>query len=295
MADPRPGADLVDRSSELDGAIMAIGEPDTGKTSTLIEIARRAVAKGKSVALVDGDVAASTVGPATCVGLKYLRGEEDFADLGSPDALRFVGSTSPEGVVLPFVVAVATLVEEAKAHVDLVLVDTTGVTSGVVGQTLKYHLAEMIKPVLVIAMRRGDELEPVVGMLRRFFSIRVAEADPLEDVIPMDPIQRQEARAAAFRVDLGDDPPKWRVQTTVFAPTLPVGFDKSRLHELLVGVQDETGYCLGLGILEHNDGTVRVATRHGDQMRGLRLGSLRVDPATYATTKVRLRELIFGV
>ena len=111
----------------------------------------------------------------------------------------------------------------------------------------------------------------------------------------MDPIQRQEARAAAFRVDLGDDPPKWRVQTTVFAPTLPVGFDKSRLHELLVGVQDETGYCLGLGILEHNDGTVRVATRHGDQMRGLRLGSLRVDPATYATTKVRLRELIFGV
>lgn len=295
MADPRRAADLIERSSELDGAIMAIGEADTGKTSTLVSIARRAVARGRTVAIVDGDVGASTVGPATCVGLKVLRSEGDFDDLATPDALKFVGSTSPEGVVLPYVVAVGTLVEEARASADLVLVDTTGATSGVIGQTVKYHLAEMMKPVLVIAMRRGDELEPVVGMLRRFFSVRVAEVDPLEDVIPMDPIQRQEARAAAFRVDLGDDPPKWRVQTTVFAPTLPVGFDKGRLHELLVGVQDEKGYCLGLGILEHMDGTVRVATRHGDQMRGLRLGSLRVDPKTYATTRVRLRELIFGI
>lgn len=108
-------------------------------------------------------------------------------------------------------------------------------------------------------------------------------------------MERQDIRADALRRNLGDDPQRWRVQTTVFAPTLPDGFDVSRLDGMLVGVQDERGRCLGLGVLEHDDGTVKVATRFGDEMRGLRLGSIRVDLETFATSRVRLRELIFGV
>ena len=109
------------------------------------------------------------------------------------------------------------------------------------------------------------------------------------------PTDRQDLRAEALHANLGDDPPRWRVQTTVFAPTLPDGFDVSRLEGMLVGVQDERGRCLGLGVLEHVDGAVKVATRYGDEMRGLRLGSIRVDLDTFATSRVRLRELIFGV
>jgi hypothetical protein len=30
-------------------------------------------------------------------------------------------------------------------------------------------------------------------------------------------------------------------------------------------------------------------------MRGLRLGSMRIDLATYETSRVRLRQLIFGI
>lgn len=71
--------------------------------------------------------------------------------------------------------------------------------------------------------------------------------------------------------------------------------DAESLDGMLVGVQDERGRCLGLGVLEHADGTVKVATRYGDEMRGLRLGSIRVDLKTFATSRVRLRELIFGV
>jgi polynucleotide 5'-kinase involved in rRNA processing len=52
---------------------------------------------------------------------------------------------------------------------------------------------------------------------------------------------------------------------------------------------------MGLGVLEHAEGAVRVATQHGDEMRGLRLGSMRLDLETYATSRVRLREVIFGV
>ncbi len=286
---------IRDRVTDLAGVVMVIGEADTGKTSLAKLLARDTAEAGRSVAFIDGDVDAATVGPAACVGLKYLKPGTTESDLAVPDDLRFVGSIEPNGVVLPHVVAVASLVSAAKEQADLVVLDTTGVVSGVVGQTLKYHLAELTEPELVVAIRRGAELEPVIGMLRRFFSLRVAETEPPEELVPRGPVESQADRAKAFAQDLGEDPPRWRVQTTVFAPTLPEGFDVSRLDGMLVGVQDEHGRCRGLGILEHADGSVRVATQHGDDMRGLRLGSLRVDLETYATSRVRLREVIFGV
>lgn len=283
------------RVTDESGVIMVIGDSETGKTHLAKLLAEDAVAAGRTVAFVDGDVGASTVGPAACVGLSVIRDSQDMELFHEPDELRFVGSVEPNGVVLPHVVAVASLVDIATQRADLVVLDTTNIVSGVVGQTLKYHLAELTKPSLVVALTRGSELEPVIGMLRRFLSVRVAEVPSDDDVVSADPIARSEARAAAFRRDLGSDPQRWRVQTTVFAPTLPDGFDVSRLDGMLVGVQDEQGRCRGLGVLEHTEGTVRVATQHGDEMRGLRLGSLRVDLATYATSRVRLRELIFGV
>ena len=295
MGDGAPFASIRDRVEEVAGVVMVIGNADTGKTSLARLLAEDAVKEGRVVGFIDGDVAASTVGPAACVGLKFIDSAEGLESLADPDELRFVGSIEPNGVVLPHVVAVSALVDSARERADLIILDTTDVVSGVVGQTLKYHIAELTKPELVIAIGRGGELEPVIGMLRRFLSLRVAEAEPLDDAAPMSPTEQHSARVDAFVKDLGTDPPKWRVQTTVFAPTLPVGFDVSRLDGMLVGVQDERGRCRGLGILEHTDGTVRVATAHGDDMRGLRLGSLRVDPVTFATSRVRLRELIFGV
>lgn len=295
MGGDQPYGALRERVRALDGVVMVIGDAETGKTTLARMLLRDAVERGRTVAYVDGDVAAATVGPVGCVGLKIVSSVEDCDTLVVPDELRFVGAVEPNGVVLPHVVAVAALIDIAKEKADLVICDTTGVVTGVVGQTLKYHLVELAQPALVIAIRRGAELDPVIAMLRRFLSTRVAEVEPPSDVVPVSPTDRQDMRAEALHANLGDDPPRWRVQTTVFAPTLPDGFDVSRLDGMLVGVQDELGRCLGLGVLEHVDEAVKVATRYGDEMRGLRLGSIRVDLDTFATSRVRLRELIFGV
>jgi polynucleotide 5'-kinase involved in rRNA processing len=290
-----PYSQLRSRMADISGVVMVIGGADTGKTTVARMLLSDALEAGRTVAYVDADIAASTVGPAGCVGLSVIEPGDDLEHLSEPDDLRFVGAVEPNGVVLPHVVAVAALVDIARARADLVVVDTTNVVSGVVGQTLKYHITELIKPEIMVALSRGSELDPVIGMLRRFLSVRVSEIDPPDGIIPQSPVERQLAGAAAFHRDLGDDPPRWRVQTTVFAPTLPTGFDVARLDGMLVGVQDEHGRCLGLGVLEHADDAVRVATRHGEDMRGLRLGSIRVDLDTFATSRVRLRELIFGI
>ena len=89
--------------------------------------------------------------------------------------------------------------------------------------------------------------------------------------------------------------PRWRAQSGVFAPTLPEEFDLSKLDAMLVGVQDGEGRCLGLGALEYAEGYLRVATHQGEAMKGLRLGSLKLDLDSYDTVRVRLRQLILGV
>src|SRR5690606_8959901 len=73
------------------------------------------------------------------------------------------------------------------------------------------------------------------------------------------------------------------------------GLDLARLDSLLVGIHDGNGHCLGLGRLEHEDGTLRVLTNVGEGMKGLRPGSLRIDLETFETKPVSLREVMFGV
>ena len=290
-----PHASLRERIVGEHGVIMMIGAADTGKTTLARHLARDALAAGRSVALVDADVAAATVGPPACVGLRYLENPKDLTHLHDADELRFVGSVHPGGVVLPHVVAAAALVERARRRADYVVLDTTGVVAGVVGQTLKYHLMELCSPAVVIAMQRGNEMEPIIGMLKRFLGARIAKASPSPDHVPLSPVERSEQRSKAFAEALPNPLERWRVQSTVFAPTLPEGFDLDKLEGMLVGIQDGDGRCLGLGVIEFVDGVLRVATPHGEAMRGLRLGSMRIDLDTHATTGVRLRQLFFGI
>lgn len=295
MDQTEPYASLRERVIGERGVVMIMGAANTGKTTMARLLLQDALDAGRSVAYVDSDVASSTVGDPACVGLRWVRSPADLDNLSRADSMRFVGSTQPQGVVLPHVVATATLIDEARQGADFVVLDTSSVVSGVVGQTLTYHITELCDPSLIIAIQRGEELEPGIGMLRRFLGARVAKSEPPPELNVKGPLELRARLIEAFRGAFEPDLARWRVHSSVFAPTLPEAFDLSRLEGMLVGVQNESGACLGLGALEHDDGVVRVATRYGDQMRGLRLGSMRIDLDTYETSRVRLRQLIFGI
>jgi len=288
-------AGFIDDLVRRRGVVMLIGSPDTGKTTFALRLIRAALSAGRTVAFVDGDTDQSTVGPPACAGLAVFESPADVEGPIEAERLHFVGAIGPEGVILQQVVATAVLVEEARERADLVVVDTTGTVSGVVGQTLKYHKMEVCRPDVVIGFQRGAELEPLVGMLRRFFTadVEVAPVDP--DVRPLNPEDRRTARAKSFAAAFAEPLQRWRVRNTVFAPTLPAGLDVTRLEGVLVGLQDGSGHCLGLGVLEHDDGVLKVVTNRGEGMRGLWLGSLRLDLETFDVSKVRLGDVMFGV
>ena len=274
---------------------MLMGGVDTGKTTLALHAARLALASGRTVAIVDADVGNSTVGPPACVGLKVIRSEDDLAQIDAPDALHFVGTITPSRLVLQQVVATAAIVDKARERADLVILDTSAVISGVAGETLKYHKTELCRPDKVVALQRGSEMEPVVGMLRRFLGVDVTVSGVDPDVHSLSPDERADLRASAFAAAFAPPIDRWKVRPTVFAPTLPMGLDLARLDHVLVGVQDEGGGCLGLGILSHEDDGLRVMTNTGEGMKGLRLGSMRLDPETHDGTVISLRDVIFGV
>jgi polynucleotide 5'-hydroxyl-kinase GRC3/NOL9 len=288
-------APLIEDLTRRSGVVLLLGAADTGKTTFARQLLAAAIAAGKRAAFVDADIGESTVGPPTCVGLKWVNDPGDLDHLARADRLQFVGSIKTDGLVLQQVVATAALVDQARDLVDLVVVDTSDDVSGVSGQTLKYHKTELTRPEVIVAFQRGEEMSPIVGMLRRFFGSDVEEAGVSADVRSASPHERRADRVKHFQAELAPPLQAWRVRSTVFAPTLPAGLDPTRLDAMLVGLQDGDGSTLGLGVLQEEEGILRVLTNHGEGMRGLRLGSIRIDLETYAVEPVRLREVMFGL
>ncbi|MEA1902581.1 MAG: Clp1/GlmU family protein [Actinomycetota bacterium] len=287
--------DALARDIAASGVTMLIGGLDTGKTTIALEAVRLALASGHTPVLVDADVGNSTVGPPACVGMKVFNRPEDVNRVDEPDALHFVGTVTPSRLVLQQVVATAAMVEKARRAGDVVIIDTTAVASGVAGETLKYHKTELCRPEKVVALQRGEEMEPVVGMLRRFLGVEVITAPTDPALIPLSPDGRARKRIEGFGDALRPPLERWKVRPTVFAPTLPVGLNLSRLDGVLVGVQDSSGGCLGLGVLSYEEESLRVTTNVGEGMTGLRLGSMRLNTDTYESQMLSLREVMFGI
>lgn len=280
------------------GVVMLLGGIDTGKTTFGHELARRAVAQHIPTAIVDADIVQSTVGPPTTVGLRLLTSSSDLSDesLRVADGLGFVGSLIPKGHLLPLVTSTAKLVNHARrAGSKLIIVDTTSLVSGIYGQTLKFFKLDLVEPDVVVAFERGGELEPIVGLAQRFTPADVIELEVSSDCEVRSVEERMLFREGQFATYFAAGVSRWRVKPTVFMPTLPPEFDLALLDALVVGMEDGKGTCVGIGLLEHDpsEDILRMVSPVAQGVRGLRLGSIRMDVSGRSRGPVDLRQL-FG-
>jgi len=278
------------------GVVFLLGGIDTGKTTFGIELLRRASAVGIPAGIVDADIGQSTVGPPTTVGLKLAAGMEQVTKdtVRAADGLGFVGSITPRGHLLGLVTATAKLTARAKASgCRLVVVDTTGFLSGINAQTLKYYKIDLIGPDVVVAFERGGELEPILGITRRFTPAEVVELAVLQDVQPRTVDERASFREQQFAAYFATGSSRWRVRPTVFMPTLPPEFDLALLDGLVVGMENGNGSCVGIGVLEFDtaEDALRMVSPVSAGVTGLRLGSIRIDTQGRSRGPVDLREL----
>jgi polynucleotide 5'-hydroxyl-kinase GRC3/NOL9 len=153
---------LIERIEAEGGLTLLLGATDSGKTTLATWLARTLVGGGRKVAVLDGDIGQSTIGPPATVGLAFLSAGASDQD-PVPAALRFVGAVSPAEQMLPLAVAIKRLADKAAAMgAEVILVDTTGLVLGPVGRGLKFHKIELLQPRHVIALQRADELEPIL-------------------------------------------------------------------------------------------------------------------------------------
>ena len=288
---------LVDQAVRTKHTALLVGGLDTGKSTLSRQLLTAAVEAGRVSAYLDADVGQKSVGPPATVTLKMVRGAADLepGQLEAPDALSFVGSTSPEGHLLQVVTGVANLFRRSKeAGADFVVVDSSGLVSGVQGQILKYHKVEMLRPDLVVGLQRGEELLPLLGVIQRFFDTEVVPLGVHPGVVPTTVEQRAENRERAMARYFGSELHRFRVKPTVFMPALPPVFDLTRLHRLLVGLSDGAGAYTGIGSLEHaaEEGVLRLISPVAAGPKALRLGSVRLEDS-YRVKRVDLRNL-FG-
>jgi polynucleotide 5'-hydroxyl-kinase GRC3/NOL9 len=288
---------LVDRAAREARTVVFVGGLDAGKSTLARATAAYALRRGRTVAYLDADVAQKTVGPPATVGLKHIREPDDLTleRLSHADAIGFVGSTTPQDHLLPLVGALARLRDRAREEgSDLVVVDTSGMVSGIWGQLVKYYKVDMLEPDLVVGLQRGEELEPILGVIQRFFGIDVVSLGVHPNVTPTSVEQRMEQRERMMARYFDAPLQRFRVKPTVFMPTLPPMFDLAQLDRLLVGLSDGFGGFTGIGYLEHvpSDGGLRLISPVAEPPKALRLGSVRLEK-NFRAKRVDLRNL-FG-
>lgn len=143
--------------------ILVIGETDAGKTSFTTLLADTLLRGGHAVGVVDADLGQSDIGPPTTIGLGRLHPPVERLADAEVVGLYFVGSTSPQGHLLPTVLGTRLMVEKAlRLGFDRVIVDTSGLVQGEMGRLLKQHKIDLVDPDLVLCLQRNGECEHIL-------------------------------------------------------------------------------------------------------------------------------------
>ncbi|MEW6222083.1 MAG: Clp1/GlmU family protein [Candidatus Hadarchaeota archaeon] len=166
--------------------ILVIGNVDVGKTFLTTYVGNTLLRHGIKMGAVDSDVGQADIGPPTTMGLGIF--ERPVALLYEVPTKKtyFVGSMSPAGHTLEFVVGMKWLVEGGLEKADMVIVNTPGMTFGGPGRSLQSHVEELINPDLVIALQRSTELEHLLASIspkkirRLSVSTKIRSRTPVE-------------------------------------------------------------------------------------------------------------------
>jgi polynucleotide 5'-hydroxyl-kinase GRC3/NOL9 len=292
--------------------VLVIGGSAVGKSSFCRYLIEALLARPVDVAFVDGDIGQSNLGPPAAVTLGYPVSPVDFS-AASPAAYYFVGSTGPIGRFLPLVIGTANLAREART--PFVIIDTTGLVHES-GRILKNYKIEAVQPDVIVTLERRNELAPIRMANRHVPIIRIEpsrKAHGKDDYEKIEVRRRSWARhftgASTLQLSLeslifqrtllfSGTPFELELEGAIYAErssegilivgapvappadskVLPSGFERN----LLCGVADATGRCLGLGTIERIDfagRTIALTTAvEPDKVRIVQFGDVYVTP-----------------
>ncbi len=297
--EPQSPADLLPGLLALPrgATIVVLGAPDSGKSTFVRDAVSALTQAGRTVAVVDCDLGQSEIGPPGTLGAARAEAGAAFRSLRDlPVAAGyFVGAISPSRHTLDVCVgAVQTARAIKKSRPDLVLVDTDGYVQGREARQFKRRLCELLLPQVVVALPRGDELDPLLLAFQNQDSPDIWRVPAAEAAQRKTPASRATRRAARFLAALdGAEPLTFTLDRVALLGTAlgtgePLAFHllqflsrslgRPALHaersggHLSVIVSGETWDTSGLAAVESYFGIRTVSVSAAQKFAGLLVG-----------------------
>jgi polynucleotide 5'-hydroxyl-kinase GRC3/NOL9 len=146
--------------------ILVLGAVDTGKSSFCTYILNKMVEAKRRVAVLDGDLGQSDIGPCASVGYAVTaKPIGELYDLRYQNGY-FIGATSPSVAVAKTLEGLKTMMEETiERHTDAILINTDGFVVGNDAIRYKLNLVRELKPDIVVGVQIQNELEELMSYL----------------------------------------------------------------------------------------------------------------------------------
>jgi len=172
--------------------ILVVGATDCGKSSYCKFLVNALLHEGRTVSFVDADIGQKQIGPPATVAVADLDAAADFAQ-ATGRAIYFVGHVNPIAHFLPLVLGTRRMTEAAKG--EFVVIDTTGLIHGK-GRLLKGFQTDSLQPDALVCLERGEELAAIRHAARHCNIVRLR---PSGLAVLKSPNARRRAREEAFR------------------------------------------------------------------------------------------------
>lgn len=187
---------LLDRGRFKKGLYLVLGATDTGKTTLIASLAKH-LAKKNTVGVVDADIGQSHIGPPATVGWSVVeKAEFDFSKL-TCRGISFVGDISPTGHLLQLTEGIFQCTKQASKASDIVIIDTPGFIIGPAACALWWTVQRILKPNLILAVERNDELKNITDGLQHIQS-KIERIQSPAEIKTKSPQQRQSYRRRQF-------------------------------------------------------------------------------------------------
>ncbi|MEM3577856.1 MAG: Clp1/GlmU family protein [Candidatus Bathyarchaeia archaeon] len=163
---------------ERPALIMVIGNVDSGKSSFCTYIVNKLLNEKHKVAVLDGDLGQSDIGPPCSVAYNFVaKPVTDLFNLETKNAF-FVGVASPSSAIDKVIEGLVSLKREIlDGNPDFIVVNTDGWIEGEDAVNYKIRLVNELLPNMVLCIKQGEEIMPLVNAIESFRKL-VVESPP---------------------------------------------------------------------------------------------------------------------
>jgi polynucleotide 5'-hydroxyl-kinase GRC3/NOL9 len=277
---------LLSKNLIQKGICLILGASDTGKT-TLAEALAKHLAKHQPVGVIDADIGQSHIGPPATVGWAVVDNPQiNFSPVAACAAsagvggISFVGDVTPVGHLLQLTAAITQCVQQVSKAVELIIVDTPGFICGPAAAALWWAVQRILKPNLILAVQRSDELNYILSGLR-FFDLQLETIKSSPQIPTKSPQDRQSYRRRRFISYFRDAKP-YNISLSNIAVQPNLNLRQESFINRVVGLRNENGVDVAIGIINDWQGdkdivVVKAPKIDIRQIRCLVIGDITVD------------------